>query len=602
MLIPILALPFWFFYFDITPKVVTLLGLTSIACLPAVRDSRALRALWNSPRGRILALLLAAQAVITLTATAASPMAALSFSGGNWRRFGLVTQLALLTAVFLVAAELAAKRLNLRHTLRAVAISGAIIAAYAVLQYFGWDPLLPSAAYHIGEGVWTIVRPPGTIGHADYLGCYLVFVVFLGGSLIVREQSRVWRLAGALAAAAGSFAVLLSGTRSAILGVAVGAILLIVRRRPSMRHAAAAIGLLAVGLGWFYYSPWGLKLRGRTRWYVEDPMGGARLLLWRDSLRMARDRSLRGWGPETFTTEFARFQSLELARAYPDFYHESPHNIFIDELVSKGAGAMLLLMGFCGWTSIAAWKALGRRKDAGLGAAFLGGLVSLQFNSFVLTTALFCFVTAVMLLASGFEPRAEPSLRGPRWWLVLGGVALSLFFAVFAVRLCAGDVLLARVKARLEANDIMGAAGLYDRSRRWQPPGVTSDLYYSRNMSALGRKQRNLMAAVKAFQEAVQAGIRSAHSGEEKQISYYHLAGVYAQVNDFGDAERSLRSAIAYAPNWFKPRWMLARMLESAGRHAEALSAAKEAVDRDGGKHAEVKETLEQIRKGNGAR
>ncbi|MCC6390491.1 MAG: O-antigen ligase family protein [Bryobacterales bacterium] len=603
VLIPILALPFWFFYFDITPKLATLLGLTSIACLLAARDARPLRTLWSLPRGRILALLLGAQAVIALAATAASPMAALSFSGGNWRRFGLVTQLALLTAAALIAAGLASKRLNVRYTLRAVAISGSLIAAYAVLQYFGWDPLLPSAAYHIGEGAWTIVRPPGTIGHADYLGCYLVFVVFLGGSLMAREQSAGWRLAGAFAAVAGSFAVLLSGTRSAILGVAVGAILLVVRRRPGLRRAAAAISLLAVGLGWFYYSPWGLKLRGRTRWYVEDPLGGARLLLWRDSLRMARDRPLRGWGPETFTTEFARFQSLELARAYPDFYHESPHNIFIDELVSKGVPAMLLLAGFCGWASIAAWKALRRRKDAGLGAAFLGGLVSLQFNSFVLTTAFFCYLTALMLIAFEFgEPGAETAPGGLRWRLLLGGVGLGVFFAWFGVRLCAADVLLACVKTRLEANDVMGAASLYESSRRWQPPGVNSDLYYSRNMSAIGRKQRNLMPAVKAFQEAVQAGIRSAQLGEEKQISYYHLASVYAQVNDSRDAERNLRSAIAYAPNWFKPRWMLARLLEAGGRHAEALNAAKEAVDREGGKHAEVRETLEQIRKRSGVR
>jgi tetratricopeptide (TPR) repeat protein len=318
---------------------------------------------------------------------------------------------------------------------------------------------------------------------------------------------------------------------------------------------------------------------------------------------MAEERPLRGWGPETFTTEFARFQSLELARAYPDFYHESPHNIFLDELVSKGAAGMLLLVGFCGWAVVVAWKALGRSKDAGLGGAFLGGLVSLQFNSFVLTTAFFCYLTAVMLLATDFgEPRSEASQSNLRLPPALCSVALGVFFAWFAVRLCAADVLLARVRSRLEANDVMGAASLYESSRRWQPPGVNSDLYYSRNMSAIGRKQRNLMAAVKAFQEAVQAGIRSAQLGEEKQNSYYHLASVYAQVNDSRDAERSLRSAIACAPNWFKPRWMLARLLEAAGRDSDALREAEAAVQREGGKHPEVTETLEQLRKRNGIR
>jgi len=92
----------------------------------------------------------------------------------------------------------------------------------------------------------------------------------------------------------------------------------------------------AACLGLLYVSPAGAKLRARMHWSLDDLRGGARLILWRDSLRMAMGRPLLGYGPETFTAQFPPFESVELSRAYPDFYQESPHNMFIDALTSHG--------------------------------------------------------------------------------------------------------------------------------------------------------------------------------------------------------------------------------------------------------------------------
>ena len=72
--------------------------------------------------------------------------------------------------------------------LRAIAASGLVVALYGIAQYFGWDPLLDARGYHVGEGIWTIVRPPSTLGHADYSANWLLFVVFAGAALAVTEQ------------------------------------------------------------------------------------------------------------------------------------------------------------------------------------------------------------------------------------------------------------------------------------------------------------------------------------------------------------------------------------------------------------------------------
>jgi len=115
-------------------------------------------------------------------------------------------------------------------------------------------------------------------------------------------------------------------------------------------------------------------------------------------------------------------------------------------------------------------------------------------------------------------------------------------------------------------------------------------------MATLVPRQQHILLSVKAWQEAVQAGIRATHFAEDRHNAFYHLASLYAQVNNHKDAEKSLRGAIASAPNWFKPHWMLAQVLRAGGRNVEALAEAELAVLLDAGKHSEVSETLRQLR------
>ncbi len=96
--------------------------------------------------------------------------------------------------------------------------------------------------------------------------------------------------------------------------------------------------------------------------------------------------------------------------------------------------------------------------------------------------------------------------------------------------------------------------------------------------------------------QAVEAGIRATNTAEARQNAWYNLSILLAVGNDAAGMERSLRNAIAWSPNWFKPHWALAQLLEMTGRHAEALAEARAAVDLDGGHDAEVTETWKRLR------
>ncbi len=182
-LVPLVITPGWLSHFDITPKMAILLcGLTLIFLYPSAIVHNVYELL-RRPAGRWFAVLLAATWIACALAAALSTHPALSLNGSTWRRYGLASETGLLLFVLLAAGWLAAGVDAVRMFLRASTASGAIASLYGIAQYFGWDPLLPSHAYQAGEGAFTIVRPPGTLGHADYFAAWLVVVTFLALAL-----------------------------------------------------------------------------------------------------------------------------------------------------------------------------------------------------------------------------------------------------------------------------------------------------------------------------------------------------------------------------------------------------------------------------------
>jgi O-antigen ligase len=606
-LIPLVITPGLLSYFDITPKIAILLFGASLALLCRRENERNLRLLLSTSAGRWFARLLGATWLAAAIASAFSLHAALSLNGGNWRRFGLVSQSAVLLFTLLAVAWLAADRRNILTLLRAACASGALASMYGVAQYFGWDPLLPATAYQIGEGAFTIVRPPGTLGHADYFAAWLVVIAFFSVALARLEEKRWRRISAGGVCALAITAIVLSGTRSALLGLIAGGVLLAIVERPRKRKSALTIGLASLAaVVLFFFSPAGAKLKARLHWSLDDARGGARLPLWRDSFQMSMHRPIAGFGPESFATEFPQFESLELARAYPDFYHESPHNIFLDALTTEGALGLLALLGVCSLGVVAARKALRSEDDvpAALVAALAGTLLCQQFTVFIPATALYFFLIVGLLVVG--SPPVNPAPTSARStvfrWLFPAGIAAALFFAYFATRLLIADASLASAHRQIESEDARGAAQAYQVELRWKLPGSGADLSYSRDMQQLAGHSKDFATQLQARQHAMEAGIRATSTAEDRQNAWFNLATLFAAENNVAATERSLRNAIAWAPNWFKPHWSLAQLLEMTDRHSEALSEAQSAVERDGGHDPEVAETLRKLAQGRNAR
>ena len=593
VLVPLAIAPHLLFYFDVTPKVVLLMFGAALALLIS-RGRAAWKALLARPAGRWFCGLLAAQALSLIVSSALSVASPLSVHGGTWRRFGLLSQIALLVFALISAAWLSEDRTRLGALMRAIAVSGALAALYGVSQYFGYDPLLVRSAYVTGEGEWAIVRPPGTLGHAGYFATWLLYPTFAGVRLAARDSKRAWRWFGVTAAGLCAIAMVLSGTRSALLGLLVGAVALAAGMSARLRvysiSGAVALLLAATAL---YVSPAGQPLRARVFAWRQDPLGGARPTLWRDSLRMGAARPLAGFGPETFAGQFPRYESAALASNWPDFYHESPHNMFLDAWIAQGLPGVALLLTLAGLGLVTAW--VGRIPE--LVAGLIAALAAQQFLSFTIPTALL-FYLWLAVVVSLTSARASSGLKPARFRIarIAVRVALAGLLLLFGVQLWMADWNMSKAQADLDRGRVEAALTDSDQARAWAPPGWSADLYWSRRLVLFAQASTNAIDKLQASDRAFSAALRATSGAEEPQNAWYNLAAFYAARNDAGAAENSLRAAIAHAPNWFKPHWTLAKLLEATGRMPEATLEAEVAVTLDGGKHPEVSETLVRIR------
>src|SRR5262249_1102606 len=201
-------------------------------------------------------------------------------------------------------------------------------------------------------GSESVVRPIGTLGHADYLSNFLLYTAPLASGLAVAARGRTRRFA-TVAAAVSTAAIIFSGTRRAWVGLIVAGLVfssgLLLRSGKSEasrgRLLRVAVGCLVIALsGWLIASNSASRnIATRARLLVTEGFtGSGRTLLWRDSLRMVPAFVLTGCGPEAFRNAFLAYKSRDLASFAPDVNNESSHNSYLDAAISFGLPGAIL--------------------------------------------------------------------------------------------------------------------------------------------------------------------------------------------------------------------------------------------------------------------
>jgi O-antigen ligase len=591
LVVPLIITPGLLFHFDTEPKVIVT-AIAAVVCLFRFRElPKEAAALWSRRPGRFFVVIAALQLVWTGIATLTSTRPWFSLFGSNWRRFGLVETAALAIVALGIAAALSARPREASTLLRLMLCAGIAASIYGIFQYFGIDPFQPVAAYQAHAGNSVIVRTPGTMGHADYFGWWLAVEFFCALASLQTEES-IWKHVAVVAAMLTFMAVLLSGTRAALLGILAGLVAMALMAPSSIRvhrkHillAAAVVFLFAV----FVFSSAGTLLRARAVWAGDEPLGGARPLIWRDSLRMAVARPVFGFGPETFLTAFARYQSEDLSRLFPDFHHESPHNLALDALTSTGFPGLLLMIGWAvlAGVTITSARQRGLRLAIPLTGALVASGTAAMFSAASTGPVLLSLLIIGVLVSESVSEAASPATP-LRWPLrLLGGLA-ACGLAAFAVMLTLEDF-------RLEEFARRPREATYQTIVSASLPGAGEDLYISRILQQDCGKRVGVVSFLSCRQQVMQASGKALKTSDDTTNAWYSLSMLSASQNELVWTRRGLEEAISASPNWFKPHWALARFLAQSGDRKRAAEEAVRAAFLDANRDSEVVETAGQL-------
>jgi tetratricopeptide (TPR) repeat protein len=329
------------------------------------------------------------------------------------------------------------------------------------------------------------------------------------------------------------------------------------------------------------------------RWRA-DPAGGTRLPVWRDSLPMAAAPRPFGTGPETFPVAFPAYWSNDLAVRYPNHYHESPHNIFLDLWLSRGAPACLAFVGLLALAFARVWRATS--SSSFLLPALAAAVAAHLFSVFTIPDAL--IFSLLLGLSLGGPPPSVPAPERPGLaaWATRGIRAFAVWGVVFAIQLAASDWFLAATRSDFVHHRPQAVLGHFALARTWQPAGACFDLWFARN--ALEREQADSEPTVDVA--ALNAATRAASCSEQRHNALLLLSTVHARRGNDQAAEEALRRAIAQAPMWFEPHFHLSQLLQRLGRRDEALREAVRADDLSGGRDPRAHlNLLQQVAPGN---
>ncbi len=593
-LAPLLITPGLLFHYDTAPKVIVIVIAAAWALLRFRELPAEVNAIWRRPTGRWLAIVAALQLIWFGIATATSSRPWFSLFGSNWRRFGLVEAAGLLVVGMAAAAGLSARPGGIRTLLRIVVGAGLVASLYGICQYFGIDPLQPVAAYQAHAGDSVIVRPPGTMGHADYFGWWLAIEFFCAIAL-AQNETLFWRRIATVTVCCTFTAVVLSGTRAALLSIIVGLVSMALMSTSGIRirRRHVVVGALAVALfATFVFSNAGALLRARAVWSGDEPAGGARPLLWRDSLRMAAARPVFGAGPDTFLTAFAKFQSEDLSRLFPDFHHESPHNLLLDALTSTGAPGLLLVT--C-WAVLAGFAVVRARRGNSpfgipLGAALIASATAAMFSAASIGPVMLSLLVIGILVAldDSVTPAGNPANIVVKWPARLPMIAFALCLAAFGTVLAVEDFRLQLFRTHPDETNYLSLLQV-------SLPGAGEDLYVSRVMQQECGKRVNFASYLACRQQAMRSAGRALGTSDDTANAWYSLSMMSAAQNEPVWTRKGLEQAELASPNWFKPHWSLARLLAGMGETGQAATEASRAAFLDANRDAEVVETAGQL-------
>ncbi len=585
------------------PKLVAVLALGLLATA-TVAGSGGVRELWRPARW-----IGSAHVAVFSLACLWSIVPLASVSGDYFRGMGLITRLAAVAIAVAAATTVAASPDRAVTLLRFVLATCFVVALYAVVQAVGLDPIIdPSWLEQTNRSGITETRVVSTLGHANFVGQFLLFGTGAAAGLVCVETHRLTRAVVACAGAVIAAGIVVSGARGAWVGLVVqialaGGVVAWWNRRKSLRLHGFGIAVSAVALAAaigvaLALSPAGKHIAERARAFRTDAMtGSSRTILWRDSIRMVPAYAATGCGPEAFVRAFLPYISAELERAEPYALFDSAHNIPLDTLICTGAVGLLVWLALVSLCLVAQLRGFtpatpgdGSRPGVALavGVGLAGYLAHGLFVFETIAPTMYFYVFLAIAVGLKSAVAGDPlEMREPqpgRYWIAVAVVIASIVAAgprlrlvLLADRQMQTSLVLA-ADGRLADAVAAGRASVSNAEALGPAPELRHLL--ARTCARAGDASRAPSADEAALlteaADDLEAALRWSNT---PQLLHAERADIALRFGDTDRAVSELRTALEIAPAFWPARERLASLLLASGDREDARREATIALD-----------------------
>ncbi len=309
--------------------------------------------------------------------------------------------------------------------LRFTALVGTVVAAFGIWGTF-LDP----------EGMG--VRQSSTVGNPGFFAALCFWTAGILALLFFQDRRRRWRAVYVTGTAVAAGGIVVSGTRSMILGavVACGALVLIRgRHRVLMGLVTAAVVAIVVvarerpaGLG--VVPPVVTRIAS-----TGNRADAVRLIQGQVTFQGLREFPLLGVGPENFDLLWSRHFDPAIYRVYLDARFDRAHNAFLEALATSGilGGIAFMLV----WAALFAAllrayraRALSLDEAAVCAALYVGYASYLMFWFVDISSLIPWIVVSAFVSSAGSRELIAIGERRP--WTPASSLILTLAIATFA--------------------------------------------------------------------------------------------------------------------------------------------------------------------------
>jgi len=351
-------------------------------------------------------------------------------------------------------------------------------------------------------------------------------------------------------------AVVLSGSRAGMLSLAIVIMLHISRILRINRYIILIISIVVVvGL-----------------YFVKKDSADGRVLIWRVSAEMVKDKPLLGYGAGGFTANYMNYQA-KYFEAHPDSKYamladnvRRPFNEYVELLTNYGMTGLLALAAL----GVFLWLSFCRIKDktiADFAALYtLVGIGVFAFFSYPLTYS-FVIITGTMSVLMILS-RAEYNIRPTPSVLKILLITIIMAVTAFIFRQMEIEKRWARVARQSLAGHTEEMLPEYDK------------LYKSLNRNDLF--MYNYAAELNAagyYDESLKKALECEHLLADFDLQML-IAENCTQLKRYQETEQSLILASQMCPAKFTPLYELAKLYEATGELAKAKSMAVKIIQK----------------------